>query len=244
MSKKRIEKQRIYDEKYSIVPRDYKSRLEYMIDKYKVTPKQMDAIIERERNMKSNLYYNDYLIVLYEEPEGTPRPRFRYITKNNYMDAAISNPGFVHVYQPGAGDDFNYMHKLVEDELIELRKFIQTPCIVEIDCFSKIPSSYNVSDRFIAEYGLDWNIRKPDWDNIGKKYSDMFNSNIWLDDNLVVSGKVNKFYSELPRVEIYLKYLNCLQNKQQYDSVTKRKNYEDLGITYLDRKGEINIERK
>ena len=59
MSKKRIEKQRIYDEKYSIVPRDYKSRLEYMIDKYKVTPKQMDAIIERERNMKSNLYYND-----------------------------------------------------------------------------------------------------------------------------------------------------------------------------------------
>ena len=46
-------------------------------------------------------------------------------------------------------------------------------------------------------------------------------------------------------VEIYLKYLNCLQNKQQYDSIIKRKNYEDLGITYLDRKGEITtIERK
>ena len=44
-------------------------------------------------------------------------------------------------------------------------------------------------------------------DNIGKKYSDMFNSNIWLDDKLVISGTVNKFLSELPRVEIYVRYL-------------------------------------
>ena len=50
----------------------------------------------------------------------------------------------------------------------------------------------------------------------------MFNSNIWLDDTLVISGTVNRYYSILPRVEIKLRYLNMLQNKYQYNSINKR----------------------
>ena len=50
----------------------------------------------------------------------------------------------------------------------------------------------------------------------------MFNGNIWIDDTLVVDGKVSKFYSILPRVEITVRYLNMLYNKYQYNNVKNR----------------------
>lgn len=238
--KNRKQKQAIYDQKYSEIPRDYNERLHWMIDNYKVSEKQMDQIIYRKRNIENNIYFSDFVIILYEEPEGTPRPRFRVVNRSNYMHAAYENPNFVHVYQPNAKDDFMYMQRLVGQDLLDLETFVQTPCIVSIDAFFKTPSNYSISDKFIAEYGLDWNVKKPDWDNTGKKYSDMYNTNIWMDDNLVISGTVNKFLSILPRVEIYLKYLNVATNPNQYKSITSRKNYnQNFPISYLDKNGNI-----
>lgn len=86
----------------------------------------------------------------------------------------------------------------------------------------KTPSSYNRVDTILAEMGLHRPITKPDFDNIAKKYSDMFNKNVWLDDTLVVDGAIHKYYSILPRVEIRLKYLNMLYNSHQYRSMTSR----------------------
>lgn len=51
----------------------------------------------------------------------------------------------------------------------------------------------------MAEIGLDLNIKKPDVDNIEKKYLDMFNQNVWLDDNMCFSGRLTKLYSILFR---------------------------------------------
>ncbi len=238
--KNRKAKEKEYNDKFSHIPIEYNERLEWMIDLYKLSPKQMDEIIYRKRNIEYNLEFYDLLIVLYEEPEGTPRPRFRIINKSNYMHAAISNPNFVHVYQPNAKDDFMYMNRLVDSELLELDRFVQTPCVITINSFFKTPEAYSISDKFIAEFGLDWQIKKPDWDNIGKKYSDMYNHNIWLDDNLVTSGTVNKFYSMLPRVEIHLKYLNYASNVQQYRCITNRKDYkQEYPIGYLDKLGNV-----
>ena len=116
----------------------------------------------------------------------------------------------------------NEKEGLVNEEILQLNEFIYTPCIVEYNVYCKTPSAFNVTDIFLAEMGLIRPITKPDWDNIGKKYSDMYNSNIWLDDTLVVSGTVNKYYSILPRVEINLRYLNMLYNKYQYNSMNKK----------------------
>ena len=228
----------IYQEKYGDIPKEYEDRLEYMIDKYNISEKQFDSIIDRKQNMEYNLQFLDFKIVLYEIPEGTPRHRYRIINKSNYMNAAISNPSYVHVYQPNAKDDHVFMRRLVESELHNLNVFIQTPCVVEINNYFPMPSNYNTSDKIISEYGLNWAIKKPDWDNIGKKYSDMFNSNIWLDDKLVISGTVNKFLSELPRVEIYVRYLNIVPMVQDYKLIIKQKEYnQEHPIEYLDRTG-------
>lgn len=210
-----------------------------MCDMYNISEKKYSEIIEKKRNMEYFMEYKDIFIVLYEDPEGAKRPRFRIVNRKNYMYEAILNPQFVHVYSPNASDDSKYMRRVLDqNELLDLHKFIQTQCIVNYSAFFKVPSNYNITDTFISEIGLHRNTVKPDWDNIGKKYSDMSNENIWLDDSLVVKGTSQKFYSILPRIEIKIRYLNYATNKQQYMNIVNRKEYNtDYPISYLDHMG-------
>ena len=125
------------------------------------------------------------------------------------------------------------MKRLMNEEIYELQDLIYQPCDVQYNVFFKTPSYYNTEQKILAEIGLDRPINKPDWDNIGKKYSDMYNGNVWVDDSCVVSGTVNKFYSILPRIEINLNFLNCLYNKHQAKSMQKRTPQD---IIYFERK--------
>ena len=223
--KSRKQKLKEYDEKYNEIPIGYNERLKWMCEKYNISDKKMNEIISIRQEMMNLLSYNTLFIVLYEEPEGSPRPRFRIVNRSNLANTAIANPNFVHVYSPTGSQDNNYMKRLIGDELINIDNIISTPSIVTFNAFFKTPSYFNISEKFLAEIGTINPINKPDWDNIGKKYSDMFNSNIWLDDAMTISGTVNKFYSLLPRVEITLHSLNILQSKHQYNSIIKRKDF-------------------
>ena len=94
--------------------------------------------------------------------------------------------------------------------------------MVDYAAFIKTPRSFNAKDTYLAELGCIRPICKPDFDNLEKKYSDMYNANIWIDDSLVIKAVVNKKYSILPRVEIRLRYLNMLYNRYQYKSMIDR----------------------
>lgn len=237
--KSRKEKAREYEIKYKDIPKNFDNRLDYMINKFNLTEKKMDEIVRTKNNMIKNMYYKDLLVILYEEPEGTPRPRFRIINRKNLFNSAIKNKTFVHVYSLNAHEDNMYMQRLSDTDIIGLDSLLYTPCIVTYNIFVKTPSSFNIKDKFLAEIGLIRPISKPDWDNIGKKYSDMYTSNIWVDDTLVITGTVNKYYSILPRVEIKLKYLNGLYNKYQYNSMKKKFENRELVCLEEDFKNEI-----
>lgn len=216
-----------------------------MVDKYNLSDNKMDEIIEKRNNAIDNIYfYTCKVVQLFEEPEGSQRPRFRTIQKNNFNHAAIVDKSFVHVYTPNAQDDLNYMRRITEEkELVDLDGLINTPCIVKYDAYYKTPSYFNVTDTFLSEIGIFRpSISKPDWDNIGKKYCDMYNHNIWIDDSLVISGTVNKFYSIKPRIEITLWYMNCVYNKKQYNSIINRKDYDNTELYYLDKIGGLRNE--
>lgn len=228
--KSRKDKENIYKEKYSHIPINYEERLNWMCDEYNIKEKKMIEILNKRDDMMSSLFYREFTIVLFEEPEGTPRPRFRLINRQNIVNQALSNGSFVHVYSLNAKEDNMYMQRLVNEDLYELNNYIWTPCIVEFNAYFKTPSIYNITDTMLSEIGLIRPIVKPDWDNIGKKYSDMFNSNVWIDDTLVIEGTVKRFYSILPRVEIKLRYLNTLYNKHQYNSIN---NKIDFDINYF-----------
>lgn len=236
----RKQKSEEYAKKYSDIPISYEERLAWMVDHYKLSPNKMDEIIEVRSRVLDNLYYIDYLIqVLLEVPEGAQRPRFRLINRSNASSYAKNDP-FVHIYTPNAQEDHRYMKSITDEELLQYDGLINTPCIIEYNAYLPTPSYFNTTDIFLAEIGLKRpNIKKPDWDNIGKKYCDMYNHNVWLDDSMVVTGTVNKYYSILPRIEIYLKYLNAVYNKSQYNSIISRKDYDGRELHYLDNKGRI-----
>ena len=221
--KKRKQKAEEYENKYSHIPKDYYQRLQWMYDNMKLSDRTVREIFSKRDAMLASLYYNEFFIVLYEEPEGTPRPRFRLINRRNINNAAMSNGSFVQVYSITGADDQKFMKRLInKNDFMQFNQQLCTPLEITYDAFFKTPSGFNKVDTVLAEVGLIRPLTKPDWDNIGKKYSDMYNSNIWLDDSFVVSGTVNKYYSILPRVEIRLKYLNMVYNRYQYNAIRNR----------------------
>lgn len=233
-----------YQKSFGNIPINYEERLAYMYDLYGFDkkPKMVEDLIIKRNNMIMNLQYYDLNIVsLYEIPEGTGRPRFRLVNRQNFHNEAISNSNFVHVYTIGAKDDFLYMRRMIDEELIPLQGMINTPVNIEYSAFLKTPTYYSPIDKCLCECGLIRpDIKKPDWDNIGKKYCDMYNHNIWIDDATVIDGTVRKFYSILPRVEIKLRYLNCIYTRQQYNNIIKRKEYDGSELRYLNSKGEFD----
>ena len=226
-----------YEEKYGEIPENFQDRLEWMYDKYNITPKKQQEILEKRNRMMNTLDFLDIKVVLFEEPEGSPRPRFRIVNRYNLANMAMANSQFVHVYSITGKEDNMYMRRLLDSgELNQVQELLYTPCDVEFNAFVKTPNSFNTTDIFLAEIGLIRPTNKPDWDNIGKKYSDMFNSNIWF-DTLVVDGTVRKYYSIKPRVEVHLKYMNMLYNRSQYINTIKRMETKDMDtskVTYFD----------
>lgn len=234
----RKEEQEKYDKLYSDIPRDYEERLSWMVDKYKVSPKMMDNIITKKRQMQSNLMYYDYMVIEYAYIHAKSRPRYRNINRKNYASMAKVFPSFIQVYSPNAQADHRSMHRLIGQELEELNLFIQTPCTIIMNVYEPTPAGFSIPDIFLAEYGLIPSISDKDYDNYLKATSDRLNTNLWLDDSLVVSGTVNKLYSILPRQEIFIRYLNIMPNKYQYNNVVNRKGYnKDYPINYLDKDG-------
>lgn len=224
-----------YEEKYKNIPKDYNERLSWMYDTLKISPSKSQEILLKRDAMLQSLQYNEFFIVLYEEPEGAKRPRFRIINRKNISNMAIANPDFIHVYSPNACADNCYMKRLItEEDFIPLEYLINTPCSMDICTYHKIPSGVSKTDIILSEIGLIRPPFYPDWDNIGKKYSDMFNENIWMDDDLVIDGSVHKFYSILPRIEIKISYLNMIYTKQMYDKISSRKNYDpNMNLQYF-----------
>ena len=226
--KTRKVKEEEYEKKYSHIPIDYKERLSWLYDTLKITDQQAYEIMNQMDLMIAKLQYIDTMIILFEVPEGSPRPRFRIVNRKNLANMAMANSEFIHVYSLTGREDNLFMKRLMEKEEFDaLDSMICTPCTIDICTYHRTPSYFNKTQTILAEIGLERPIYKPDWDNICKKYSDMFNENVWLDDTLVIDGSIHRYYSILPRVEIRIRYLNMLYNNHQYKSITNRTDYND-----------------
>ena len=71
--KKRNQKMKEYESKYSKIPRDYNERLAWMYDKLHINSVKADTVIANYNTMKDILYYKRYKVILYEVPEGSPQ---------------------------------------------------------------------------------------------------------------------------------------------------------------------------
>ena len=225
MAKRKTRNQKAveYEKKFSHIPIDFNERMKYIFDTYHISDRDSYNINMARMQMMNQMRYTTFNIVLFEQPEGSPRPRARYVNKSNLTSYAKSDPGYIQVYSLTGASDRKFMKRLIDDnDLMKLDHLICTPCDVEYNTFSKTPSSYNTINTFLSEVGIIRPISKPDFDNMEKKYADMYNGNVWIDDALVQDAAIHKYYSILPRVEIRLKFLNLLYTKYQYEQIIKR----------------------
>ena len=130
-------------------------------------------------------------------PFGKQRPKFARHGK------------FVQTYTPEETLLHEKIIAQVYEDVANGKKFQKkVPLDIQITAYYPIPKSTSKKKR---KEMLEHRIRpvvKPDLDNIAKLIYDALNGVAWHDDNAIVDTQIHKFYSENPRVEIFIQVVN------------------------------------
>ena len=185
-----------YIDEYGEIPRDRTERFIWLLEKLNLrnSPSRKNIQSSIERNL--NIRWNKINFIIYLLPKGTPRPRLSSRSRTFYVLGARDNREIFDKFM--ANQDF---------------PIITTPCKFKCTSYLPIPKQFTKIDTLLAEMGLIRPINRPDWDNLGKTYSDMVQKHLILDDSLIYKGVVEKGYSVKPRIEITIKYLNDFDSK-------------------------------
>jgi len=108
-----------------------------------------------------------------------------------------------HAYTPEKTVNYEQMVKIsyLRGERV---RFTDEQLKMEITAFLGIPKSISKKNRALMESGIVRPKKKPDWDNLGKICADALNKIAYNDDSQIVSGSVDKYYSNEPRVEVLI----------------------------------------
>lgn len=79
-----------------------------------------------------------------------------------------------------------------------------------VKAYLKIPKSTSKKMKEAMLAGMIRPTKRPDWDNIGKIIADSLNSIAYDNDKQIVRAVVEKWYSDMPRVEVQLRQLRRL----------------------------------
>ncbi|OFC75880.1 RusA family crossover junction endodeoxyribonuclease [Bacillus thuringiensis] len=126
------------------------------------------------------------------EPVAQGRPR-----------AGILN-GKISMRDPMKSRNFKQYVGLVASQYAP-EKLLEGPLQLEVKVYKPSLKSFSKKKALAAEEGLLRPTTKPDVDNYVKGVKDALNKVIWNDDSQVVDLKVSKWYSEKPRVEVFIK---------------------------------------
>jgi len=124
--------------------------------------------------------------IVYGKPGSQDRPRFFRRGKH------------IGSYDPGKADKKSLIEAVkhyVPEEPLEV------PVRIDIVAYFKRPKSHYRTGKYsnvLKPNAPKYHTKKPDWDNIGKFYSDAFNGVFWKDDSYAAVGSVVKLYTEEP----------------------------------------------
>ena len=200
---------KLYQEEYGNVSKDHLDRIYEFLDGVK--DNQLKGIRDDIEN-NLNTKWKTISFIFYFIPKATPRARLSGFGKHFYVADAMNNR--------------KLMEKFVKEELSDFN-VITTACKFYCDCYFPIPKTMNKSEKLRAELKLVNNLTKPDWDNLGKTYSDMIQNTIIMDDSLIIEGRVRKYYSSKPRIELTIEYADRYDSKYNMKNITRRKQYLD-----------------
>lgn len=200
MTKKDI---REYDEKYGLVPTDKEERLKFLMSQAKNAEKTF-APVDGEIKRIQGIKWKTVKYVIYLIPKASPRPR-RSLNGHFYVNGAADNKRFFK----------NFYKKTLNIPIID------TPCKFYCDSYLPIPSDMSLVNQVLAELGLIRPVKKPDFDNLAKTYSDMTQGVLLFDDALIIEGISRKWYSCKPRIEITFKYMEDFDSDYNKKKILK-----------------------
>lgn len=193
------QKEAEYKEKYGEVPNEREERIKFIMSQAK--SERAFAGVEEETKRIKGIKWKTVKYTIYLIPKASPRPR----------KAAGG-----HFYVNGAADNKRFFKNFYKQTLNV--PIIDTPCKFYCDAYLPIPSDMKFLDQLLAEIGLIRPLKKPDFDNLAKTYSDMVQGVLLYDDALIIEGVSRKWYSAKPRIEITFKYMedyDCEYNKKR-----------------------------
>jgi Holliday junction resolvase RusA-like endonuclease len=198
-----------YNEKYGKIPIDSDSILSYLENKLKLTEKDFAKIREADKYVAS-IPWNTLRIILPIIPKPSPRPRYSRVSGQFYVTGAAENK------------------KLLKYYIEEAYQIIYTQTHFSLVTYLPTPiSSMNRQEIYRAENKTIVPISNPDWDNLGKTYSDMIQNILILNDNIITKGLCEKYYSVKPRVEITIKYQMGFDSKFNKRRTESSKSYKE-----------------
>ncbi|MEF7475244.1 RusA family crossover junction endodeoxyribonuclease [Pediococcus pentosaceus] len=128
------------------------------------------------------------------EPIAQGRPRF------------VSRGKFVSTYDPPKSKAYKELVAQYAREQYHGEP-LDCPLYIVLNVFRPVQKSISKIERARRLSGAHRPTVKPDIDNLFKAVTDACTGIVWKDDNQIVSTKSDKFYSEEPRVEIYVEEL-------------------------------------
>jgi len=197
-----------YQDKYGNIPIDKDDILEYLDKSLKLTQKDYDKI-KHEEDMVADIPWEELEIILPIIPKPSPRPRYSGFTKSFYVTGASENKKLFKHY---VEDIYNIIYTTTH---FRVTTYLPTPV-----------SQMNRIEIVRAERGSIAPMSNPDWDNLGKTYSDMIQQILLLNDNVITKGVVEKYYSIKPRVVINIRYQQGFDSKFNKRRMIKSTNYQ------------------
>lgn len=206
----RSEKMADYNARFPVRTSDPDSLVEQMLREYIADQKKPEKIIAKAREKALRIIdqreYESIHILMYEYPFKTDRPR-------TYRG---------HTWSPGAADNKAYFTKALS-KINSTLKLINTPGEIELAAYLEMPARVPPDEVILFETRLLKPVDKPDYDNVGKCYTDMFTWILTTDDDIFWRGEIRKYYSLLPRVDITIRYVKKHESDYIYNKLKTRK---------------------
>lgn len=144
---------------------------------------------------------NSISFTVYGEVKGKARPKF----------AKIGN--FIRAYQTkkqNAAENYVKLAYLKAAKCV----YLTGPLSLHVKAYFQIPKSVSNKKKQEMLDGVIRPTKKPDADNILKSIADSLNMVAYDDDKQIVSGHIEKFYSDRARTEIIISELE-LNNQEK-----------------------------
>ena len=133
----------------------------------------------------------DFELILDGEPIGKGRPRFSRQTG--------------HTYTPEKTARFEERLAWAAQSVWERKPLLEGALEMVVRTYFSVPVSKPVKWKADALSKKILPTKKPDIDNIIKGVADSLNKVIYVDDTQIVALKAYKFYSDRPRIEIFIR---------------------------------------